>query len=275
MPIKATRTLVTARAQRLAEERRLPHRSLFRLLGADLGAGRRAASAESDEDLEGQGRVRQDRARRWSPCSRRTSPSSRSTSRPTSRRRRRKCASRRSNGPARQLCWRAGAVMRHRRSRACRLRRAVRARPAARQRHGAAQQPRPCRLHDASRAGRRVGRKCRGRLRRRGLRAAGLDEFAASPRQHDARRLPGGCLGGVEAARRYWAMEIGGGGGGRGGHRGAAARRATFPSKAATRLSASQQKKRRPLRAAFFICVSRAVSCSTVRCSAPVPGRCG
>ena len=45
MPIKATRTLLDRRAQRLAQERRLPHRSLFRLLGADLGAGRRAASA--------------------------------------------------------------------------------------------------------------------------------------------------------------------------------------------------------------------------------------
>ena len=50
------------RAQRLAERRRLPHRSLFRLLGADLGARRRAASAQSVQDLEGQGRVRQDRA---------------------------------------------------------------------------------------------------------------------------------------------------------------------------------------------------------------------
>ena len=62
MPIKATRALRHRRARRLAEERRLPHRSLFRLLGADLGAGHRAASALSDEDLEGQGRVRRDRA---------------------------------------------------------------------------------------------------------------------------------------------------------------------------------------------------------------------
>ena len=50
------------RARWLAEERQLPHRSLFRFRGADLGAGRRAASALSDEDLEGQSRVRRDRA---------------------------------------------------------------------------------------------------------------------------------------------------------------------------------------------------------------------
>ena len=41
------------RARRLAQVGELPHRSLFRLRGADLGAGRRAASALSDEDLEG------------------------------------------------------------------------------------------------------------------------------------------------------------------------------------------------------------------------------
>ena len=50
------------RARRLAEERELSHRSVFRLRGADLGAGHRAASALSDEDLEGQSRVRRDRA---------------------------------------------------------------------------------------------------------------------------------------------------------------------------------------------------------------------
>ena len=50
------------RAQRIAEERLVPHRSVFRFLGADLGAGRRAASALSDEDLEGQSRVRRHRA---------------------------------------------------------------------------------------------------------------------------------------------------------------------------------------------------------------------
>ena len=50
------------RARWLAEERELPHRSLFRLRRADLGAGRRAAPALSDEDLEGQSGVRRDRA---------------------------------------------------------------------------------------------------------------------------------------------------------------------------------------------------------------------
>ena len=40
-------------ARRLAQVGELPHRSLFRLRGADLGAGRRAAPALSDEDLEG------------------------------------------------------------------------------------------------------------------------------------------------------------------------------------------------------------------------------
>ena len=57
------------RARRLAQARELPHRSLFRLRGAELGAGRRAAPALSDEDLEGQSRLRPDRtqARRHVP----------------------------------------------------------------------------------------------------------------------------------------------------------------------------------------------------------------
>ena len=50
------------RARRLAQGRELPHRSVFRLLSADLGAGGRAAPALSDEDLEGQSGVRPDRA---------------------------------------------------------------------------------------------------------------------------------------------------------------------------------------------------------------------
>ena len=62
MPIKVTRALGHRRARRLAEERELPHRSLFRLRGADLGAGHRAARPLSAEDLEGQKGVRRDRA---------------------------------------------------------------------------------------------------------------------------------------------------------------------------------------------------------------------
>ncbi len=63
MPIKATRQVAHRGARWLIERCRFPHRSLFRLLGADLGARRRAASVEPVQDLEGQGRVRQDRAR--------------------------------------------------------------------------------------------------------------------------------------------------------------------------------------------------------------------
>ncbi len=49
------------RARRFIEERELSHRSLFRLRGADFGTRRRAASALSDEDLEGQSVIRHDR----------------------------------------------------------------------------------------------------------------------------------------------------------------------------------------------------------------------
>src|SRR6185503_12126514 len=42
--------------------RRLPHRSLFRLRGADLGGGCRATTSEPLQDLEGQVGVRQDGA---------------------------------------------------------------------------------------------------------------------------------------------------------------------------------------------------------------------
>ncbi len=62
MPIKATRALVTAALDGSLKNASYPHRSVFRFCGADLGAGRRAASALSDEDLEGQSRVRRDRA---------------------------------------------------------------------------------------------------------------------------------------------------------------------------------------------------------------------
>ena len=84
------------RARRLAEDRELPHRSVFRLLGADVGAGHRAASALSDEDLEGQSRVRRDRAQARRACSRRTSSSSRRTSTPRCARPRPRSASPRS-----------------------------------------------------------------------------------------------------------------------------------------------------------------------------------
>ena len=73
MPIKVTRTLLTAALDGSLQECELPHRSVFRLLGADLGARRRAASALSDEDLEGQ-EPSSTRPRASScACSRRTS----------------------------------------------------------------------------------------------------------------------------------------------------------------------------------------------------------
>ena len=62
MPIKVTRALVTGALDGSLRNCELPHRSVFRLRGADLGAGHRAAPALSDEDLEGQSRVRRDRA---------------------------------------------------------------------------------------------------------------------------------------------------------------------------------------------------------------------
>ncbi len=62
MPIKVTRALVTGALDGSLQQRQLPHRSVFRLRGADLGARHRAAPALSDEDLEGQSGVRRDRA---------------------------------------------------------------------------------------------------------------------------------------------------------------------------------------------------------------------
>ena len=100
MPIKVTRTLLDRRARRLAAQRQIPHRSVFRLLGADLGAGHRAAPALSVQDLAEQGRVRRDRAQAGRACSRRTSCSSRPTSTPTCATRSRRCGSPRSRaGP--------------------------------------------------------------------------------------------------------------------------------------------------------------------------------
>ncbi len=85
------------RARRLAEERAVPHRSVFRLRGADLGAGHRAASALSDQDLGGQERRSTRPRASSSACSRRTSPSTRARSTPRCAPPRRKCGSRRSN----------------------------------------------------------------------------------------------------------------------------------------------------------------------------------
>ncbi len=62
MPIKVTRTLLTAALDGSLRNGSIPHRPLFRLLGADLGAGRRAAPALSVQDLARQGRVRPDGA---------------------------------------------------------------------------------------------------------------------------------------------------------------------------------------------------------------------
>jgi phosphoenolpyruvate carboxykinase (ATP) len=59
MPIKATRTLLTAALNGSLKNSDFRTDPYFAL----LGAGRRAASVEPVQDLEGQGRVRQDRAR--------------------------------------------------------------------------------------------------------------------------------------------------------------------------------------------------------------------
>ena len=62
MPIKATRTLLTAALDGSLKNADFRTDPYFGFCGADLGAGRRAASAQPVQDLEGQGRVRQDRA---------------------------------------------------------------------------------------------------------------------------------------------------------------------------------------------------------------------
>ncbi len=62
MPIKATRALVTAALNGSLKEASFRTDPYFRVLGADFGAGRRAASALSDEDLAEQSRVRRHRA---------------------------------------------------------------------------------------------------------------------------------------------------------------------------------------------------------------------
>ena len=62
MPIKATRALVTGALDGSLNAVKLPHRSLFRLFRANVGARHRAASALSHEDLAGQSRLRRHRA---------------------------------------------------------------------------------------------------------------------------------------------------------------------------------------------------------------------
>ena len=63
MPIKVTRALLTAALDGSLRNRRIPHRQVFRLRGADRAAGRAERDPRSGQHLEGQGRVRQDGAR--------------------------------------------------------------------------------------------------------------------------------------------------------------------------------------------------------------------
>ena len=95
MPIKVTRTLLDRGARRLAEERDVPHRSVFRLRGADLGAGRRAAPALSAQDLADKADFDQTARKPGRHVPARTSCSSRTTSTPTSAPPRRRCDRRR------------------------------------------------------------------------------------------------------------------------------------------------------------------------------------
>ena len=62
MPIKATRALLTAALDGSLAQRRIPHRHVFRLRGADRVAGRADRNPQPGQDLDRQGRVRQDRA---------------------------------------------------------------------------------------------------------------------------------------------------------------------------------------------------------------------
>ena len=70
-------------ARRLAVPRRFPPRPLFRLRGADLGAGRRAAHPLSGQDLAGQSRLRRDGKAPRRHVRGRTSSASRPMSTPT------------------------------------------------------------------------------------------------------------------------------------------------------------------------------------------------
>ena len=157
MPIKATRTLLTAALNGSLKDADFRTDPYFGFSVPTSVRGRRAASVEPVQDLEGQGRVRQDRARAGRHV-------------PEELHQVREPRHARHQGGGAGSAHRGGVVStrrvevcrevdRHRlRHRArgglslCRrvprrrLRQALRARPAARQRHGAAQQPRSCRL---------------------------------------------------------------------------------------------------------------------------------
>ena len=84
MPIKVTRALLTAALNGSLRKVEFRTDKYFGFAVPTSLSGRRAAHPRSDQDLGRQGRVRQDRARRWSACSRRTLPSSKRRSTPTS-----------------------------------------------------------------------------------------------------------------------------------------------------------------------------------------------
>ena len=78
MPIKVTRTLLTAALDGSLKNAAVPHRSVFRFRGADLGAGRGAEHSASVQDL-GATRASSTRPRAsWCTCSRRISRFTRS-----------------------------------------------------------------------------------------------------------------------------------------------------------------------------------------------------
>ena len=96
-------------ARRFAEERRLPHRPYFGFSVPTSVAGRRAAPALSDQDLEEQRRVRQDRARTGEMFQENFAKFESQVS-PACAPRRRKCGWRRSNrAPAQDQIKKAAA----------------------------------------------------------------------------------------------------------------------------------------------------------------------
>ena len=66
MPIRVTRRLLTAALDGSLQRADFRTRSVFRLRGADLGAGRRAAHPLPGQDLAGQGGLRRRRRSGWS-----------------------------------------------------------------------------------------------------------------------------------------------------------------------------------------------------------------
>ena len=79
MPIKVDPRAGDRCAGRFAERRELSHRSLFRLSRCRPRCRASSRTALSDENLEGQSRVRRDRAQAGAACSRRTSPNTKNT----------------------------------------------------------------------------------------------------------------------------------------------------------------------------------------------------